>query len=42
MIKFLYLAYAVTWLIHLAYLAVLGQGFKRVKEELRELEEKNR
>jgi hypothetical protein len=37
MIKFLYAAYAVTWIIHLSYLAILGRGFKRVKDERREL-----
>ena len=34
--KFLFAAYAVTWLIHLIYLGVLGSGYKRVKSELRE------
>ena len=26
--KFLFAAYAVTWLIHLAYLCILGRGYK--------------
>jgi CcmD family protein len=37
MIRFLYIAYAATWIIHLTYLAILGRGYKRVKEELHEL-----
>jgi hypothetical protein len=41
MIKFLYAAYAVTWLIHLAYLGILGRGYKRVKEEREELNRKD-
>jgi CcmD family protein len=40
MIKFLYAAYAVTWVIHISYLAILGRGYKRVKEEWRELRRK--
>jgi CcmD family protein len=40
MIKFLYAAYAVTWIIHLSYLAILGRGYKRVKAELRDLARK--
>ena len=40
MIKFLYAAYAVTWVIHLAYLGILGRGYQRVKQELKELERK--
>jgi CcmD family protein len=40
MIKFLYAAYAVTWIIHLSYLAILGRGYKQVKDELRRRERK--
>ena len=34
MAKFLFAAYAVTWLIHLGYLGILGLGYKRVRAEL--------
>ena len=37
MIKFLYAAYAITWVIHLVYVGTLARGYKRVKEELEEL-----
>jgi CcmD family protein len=37
MIKFLYAAYAATWLIHLAYIGVLTRGYRRVRQELEEL-----
>ncbi len=37
MMKFLYAAYAVTWIIHLAYLGILRRGYTRVKAELEEL-----
>jgi CcmD family protein len=40
MTKFLYAAYAVTWLIHIVYLSILGRGYKRLKEEARELDRK--
>jgi hypothetical protein len=40
MIKFLYAAYAVTWLIHIVYLSILRHGYKRVKEEASELNRK--
>ncbi len=38
MIKFLYAAYAVTWVIHLVYVSVVARGYKRVKEELKQLD----
>jgi CcmD family protein len=38
MTKFLYAAYIVTWLIHLGYLAWLTRGFRRVREEIKDLE----
>jgi hypothetical protein len=34
--KFLFAAYAATWLIHLGYLGILGRGYKRVKADLDE------
>jgi hypothetical protein len=39
--KFLYVAYVITWVIHLAYLGILRRGFKRVKQELQELNHKD-
>jgi CcmD family protein len=38
--KFLYAAYAVTWLIHIVYLTNLARGYSRVRDEIRELERK--
>ena len=35
--KFLYAAYAVTWIIHLLYLGVLSRGYKRARQEMEEL-----
>lgn len=35
--KFLYAAYAVTWLVHIVYLTFLTRGFGRVREEAAEL-----
>ena len=35
--KFLYLAYAATWTIHLAYLRYLGSRYRRLREEAKEL-----
>jgi CcmD family protein len=35
--KFMYAAYAVTWIIHIAYLAMLTRGYRRVREELDDL-----
>jgi CcmD family protein len=37
MIKYLFAAYAATWLIHLGYLAILARGFKQVRKELEEV-----
>jgi len=39
--KFLCAAYIITWVIHLAYLGILRRGFKRVKQELQELGQKD-
>ncbi len=36
--KYLIAAYLVTWIIHLSYFGWLARGFKRVREELKELE----
>ena len=38
--RFLFAAYAVTWIIHFAYLGVLGRGYSRARQELKELEHK--
>ncbi len=35
--KFLYAAYAVTWVIHIAYLGWMTRSYRRVREELEEL-----
>jgi hypothetical protein len=35
--KFLYLAYAATWTIHLAYIRYLSSRFRRVRNEDKEL-----
>ena len=36
--KFLYAAYIVTWLVHLAYLGILSHGFRRLRQEMEEAE----
>ena len=38
--KYLYAAYIATWLIHMGYLIILTNGYKRVAEEAKELEKK--
>lgn len=38
--KFLYAAYFATWAIHIVYFLTLTFGYKRVAEEIRELEKK--
>lgn len=35
--RFMYAAYALTWVIHLAYLLVLASGFKKVRREFEDL-----
>jgi len=35
--KFLYAAYAVTWLVHIVYLVILTRGYQRVRDEAEEL-----
>ncbi|HYG97867.1 MAG TPA: hypothetical protein VD837_01960 [Terriglobales bacterium] len=37
--KFLYAAYAATWIIHIVYLVYLSRGYARVREEARELQQ---
>ncbi len=37
-IKFLYAAYIVTWLIHALYLGSLVRRYKRLRQQLRELD----
>ena len=37
--KFLYAAYAATWLIHGGYILYLISRFRRLREEQRELEQ---
>ena len=34
--KFLYLAYGATWLIHIGYLAILGRRYRRLRDEMRD------
>jgi CcmD family protein len=36
--KFLYLAYAATWTIHLAYMRYLSSRSRRLRNEARDLE----
>jgi CcmD family protein len=36
--RFLYAAYIITWAVIGAYLVTLAQGFKRVQDDLRDLE----
>ena len=36
-IKFLYAAYIVTWLIHIAYLGSLVRRYRRLRQQLKEL-----
>ena len=39
-IKFLYAAYAVTWLIHAFYLVTLVRRYSRLRRELKDLGKK--
>lgn len=34
--KFLYAAYAATWIIHLCYLAIVGRGFSKLRDDVRD------
>lgn len=36
--KFLYAAYAVTWLIHLGYLGWLTRGYLRLRDDVEDLQ----
>jgi CcmD family protein len=38
--KFLYAAYALTWLIHIGYLATVAARYKRLRREIEELKKK--
>jgi hypothetical protein len=38
--KFLYAAYAATWVIHITYLAFLGRRFRRLRDEMQEFRKK--
>lgn len=38
--NFLYAAYAATWIIHLIYLAILVQGYRRLRKDMEELRKK--
>jgi CcmD family protein len=38
--KFLYLAYGATWLIHIGYIALVGRRFRRLRDEMEELRHK--
>jgi hypothetical protein len=35
--KFMYAAFAATWIIHIAYLGIMTRGYRRVREEIDEL-----
>jgi len=39
-IKFLFAAYIATWVIHGAYLTHLVRGFKKLRDELRDMGKK--
>lgn len=34
--KFLYAAYAATWLIHFGYLVIVSLGFRKLRDEVRD------
>ena len=38
--KFLYAAYAATWIIHISYLALLLRRYIRLRNEIQELNQK--
>jgi CcmD family protein len=37
--KFLYAAFAATWVIHIVYLVILSRSYARVRDEIKELDE---
>ena len=39
--NFLYAAYTATWIIHIAYLVVLVQRYRRLRNEIDELKKGN-
>ena len=38
--KYLYAAYAATWIIHISYVSILAARYRRLKREMRDLEAK--
>jgi len=38
--KFLYAAYAATWIIHIVYLSILARKYSRLRKEIDELNKK--
>lgn len=36
--KYLYAAYIVTWAVHIVYIVILVRGFRKVQEEVKDLE----
>jgi hypothetical protein len=38
--KFLYAAYAATWVIHITYLALLSRRYRHLRDELQDLRKK--
>jgi CcmD family protein len=38
--KFLYAAYAITWLIHIGYLGTIAARYRRLEREVEELKKK--
>jgi len=36
--KFLYAAYIITWVVLIGYIAILTIGFKRLQDDVRDLE----
>lgn len=38
--KFLYAAYAATWLIHITYLFLLSRRYRRLREEMQDFRKK--
>jgi hypothetical protein len=38
--KFLYAAYAATWVIHIIYLTLLSRRYRRLRDEMQDLRKK--
>ncbi len=34
--KYLYAAYAATWIIHFSYLMIVSRGFRKLRDEVRD------